>query len=135
MIAEGDFAWDPTDPAEIVARRVVDAAFQVHRALGPGLLESVYQACLCHELARQAVAHRAQVGLPIKYQGLTIDGGLRIDLLAGDLVVVEVKAVERILPVHRAQLLTYLKLADLRLGLLINFNVPAIREGIRRVVR
>jgi len=134
-MARGDVVWDPKDAAEVVGKIVVDAAFRVHRALGPGLLESVYQACLCHELARQGVAYRAQMGLPIQYEGLTIDGGLRIDLLVGDLVIVEVKAVERILPVHRGQLLTYLKLAELRLGLLINFNVPVIREGIRRVVR
>jgi GxxExxY protein len=131
----GDVVWDPADPAEAVARRVVDAAFQVHRALGPGLLESVYQTCLCHELATQGVGHRSQVALPINYKGLVIDGGLRIDLLAADLVIVEIKAIEQILPVHRAQLLTYLKLADLRLGLLINFNVPVIRGGIRRIVR
>ncbi len=131
----GGVVWDPADPAEVVARRVVDAAFQVHRALGPGLLESVYQACLCRELVKQGVAYRSQVALPIKYEGLVIDGGLRIDLLAADLVIVEIKAVEQILPVHRAQLLTYLKLAELRLGLLMNFNVAVIRDGIRRIVR
>ena len=134
-MARGGVVWDPAEPGEVVGKKVVDAAFRVHRALGPGLLESVYQACLCHEFARQGIEYRAQVGLPIKYEGLTIDGGLRIDLLVGDLVIVEVKAVEQILPVHRAQLLTYLKLMDLHLGLLVNFNVPVIRDGIRRIVR
>jgi GxxExxY protein len=130
-----DVVWDSSKPEELVAKKVVDAAFRVHRALGPGLLESVYQACLCHELARQGVEHRSQVVLPIKYEGLLVDGGLRIDLLAADRVIVEIKAIEQILPVHRAQLLTYLKLAELRLGLLVNFNVAVIRDGIRRIVR
>jgi len=130
-----EVVWDPLDPAEVVAKKVVDAAFKVHRALGPGLLESVYHACLSHELARQGVEHRSQLVLPIKYEELLVDGGLRIDLLAADLVIVEIKAVEQILPVHRAQLLTYLKLAELRLGLLMNFNVAVIRDGIRRIVR
>jgi GxxExxY protein len=130
-----DVRWDPSDPTEVIAKNVVDAAFQVHRALGPGLLESVYQACLCHELGCRAVQYRSQVALPVRYEGLVIDGGLRIDLLAADLVVVEIKAVEQLLPVHRAQLLTYLKLANLHLGLLINFNVAVFRDGIRRIVR
>jgi GxxExxY protein len=130
-----DVVWDPSKPEELVAKEVVDAAFQIHRALGPGLLESVYQACLGHELGRRGVEHRSQVALPIKYEGLIVDAGLRIDLLAANLVIVEIKAIEQILPVHRAQLLTYLKLAELRLGLLINFSVAVIRDGIRRIVR
>jgi GxxExxY protein len=123
-------------PAETnaVATAVVDAAFKVHSALGPGLLESVYRLCLHEELSLRGYAARKEVPLPIRYGRLMLDGGFRIDLLVNDLVVVEVKAVERMLPVHDAQLLTYLKLAAKELGLLINFNVPLIKDGICRRV-
>jgi GxxExxY protein len=113
----GGVVWDPADPAEVVARRVVDAAFRSIVHWGPGSSSRCTRP-VCVELVKQGVAYRSQVALPIKYEGLVIDGGLRIDLLAADLVIVEIKAVEQILPVHRAQLLTYLKLAELRLGLL-----------------
>lgn len=117
------------------AREVVDAAFRVHRILGPGLLESVYEACFAYELEKRALSYARQVSLPVMYDGLAIEAGLRLDLLVNDCVIVEVKAVEKTLPVHEAQLLTYLKLTDKRLGLLINFNVPLIKDGIRRLVR
>ena len=126
---------DPLPPdTERTASQVVDAAFKVHSALGPGLLESVYETCLLHELRSRSLKAQRQVVLPIIYEGLRIDSGLRLDLLIGGLVVVELKAVERILPVFDAQLLTYLKLSGHRLGLLINFNVARIKDGIRRII-
>jgi GxxExxY protein len=118
---------------ERVATQVVDAAYNVHSALGPGLLENVYEACLTYELARHGLNVKRQVELPVIYDTLKIDAGLRIDLLVNDCLIIELKAVEAILPIHKAQLLTYLKLAKCRLGLLINFNVPIIKEGIRRI--
>jgi GxxExxY protein len=112
---------------------VVDSAFSVHRELGPGLLESVYEVCLCRELTLRKIPFAAQVSLPITYKGLRLDAGLRLDLLVADSIIVELKSVQRIDPVFEAQLLSYLKLTGLRLGLLINFNVPLIKHGISRV--
>ena len=119
--------------ANAVARQIVDAAFCVHKALGPGLLESVYQVCLAHELQKRGLAVRQQVVLPVRYDGLELDAGLRLDLLVAECVVVELKSVERLLPIHKAQALTYLKLTGHRLALLINFNVPVIKDGIERI--
>jgi len=116
-----------------VAKDVVDAAFKVHKTLGPGLLESVYETCLARELEIRRVAVERQVEVPVVYEGVKLDAGLRLDLLVDKRVIVEVKAVEKMIPVFDAQLLTYLKLTGLRLGLLINFNVPAIKDGIRRL--
>jgi GxxExxY protein len=118
-----------------VARQVVDAAFRVHSTLGPGLLESVYEACLCHELTKRKLAFRRQVWLPVVYDDLQLDAGLRIDVMVEDCVIVELKVAERMIPLYDAQLLTYLKLTGIRLGLLINFNVPLIKDGIRRIAR
>jgi len=132
--AKGTFAPVPAE-TEKVAAAVVDAAFKVHAALGPGLLESVYEACLCHELRRGGVPFRSQVALPVSYRGIRIDPGLRLDVLANEQVIVELKAVEEMQGLYDAQLLTYLKLTGPRLGLLINFNVPLIKQGIRRIVR
>ena len=112
----------------------MDAAYTVHRALGPGLLESVYEVCLAHELTRRGHKVERQVSLPVVYDSVRLDAGLRLDLLVENSVVIEVKAVEALLPVHQAQLLTYLKLTGHRLGLLLNFNVPVIKDGIRRMV-
>jgi GxxExxY protein len=116
-----------------IARQIVDAAFAVHTALGPGLLESVYEVCLVHELRKRGLTVRQQVVLPVHYDGVRLDAGLRLDLLVNDTVIVEIKAVENLLPVHKAQALTYLKLTGCRLALLINFNVPVIKEGIHRL--
>ena len=116
-----------------LAKAVVDAAFRVHVTLGPGLLESAYQACLEIELEKRGVAFLAQPVLPISYEGVTIEGAYRIDLLVGDQLVVELKATDHLLPVHSAQLLTYLRLSGKRLGLLINFNTPLIKDGIKRI--
>jgi GxxExxY protein len=120
---------------EALATVIVDAAFCVHKALGAGLMESVYEVCLRYELERRGVPCKAQVDLPVVYRGVQLDAGLRLDLLVGDRVIVELKSVERIHPVHEAQLLTYLKLTGLRLGLLINFNTHLIKDGIKRMVR
>jgi GxxExxY protein len=119
---------------EQAATKVVDAAYRVHEKLGPGLLEQVYETCLAHELTKQGLNIRRQIELPVIYDGLQIDAGYRIDILVNDCLVLELKAVENILPLHKAQLMTYLKLANCRLGLLINFNVPLIKVGIKRVV-
>ena len=116
------------------AARIIDAAFKVHSTLGPGLLESVYEACLVYELTQRGMAVQKQVVLPVIYEDVQIEAGLRLDLLIEDQIVVELKAVEKHLPVFDAQLLTYLKLSGHRLGLLINFNVRLIKDGIRRIV-
>ena len=121
------------EATDLVARQVVDAAFAVHSTLGPGLIESVYERCLCHELAERGLDFKRQLSLPVLYKGVRLDGGLRLDLLVADRVIVELKTVESITGVHKAQLLTYLKLTECRLGLLINFNVPRIRDGIVRL--
>jgi GxxExxY protein len=127
--------FEPLDPkTEGIAKAIVDSAFKVHRTLGPGLLESVYELCLAHELRRRGLQLEAQVKLPIVYEDLTIDAGLRLDLIVERRIIVEVKAVEKMHPVFDAQLLTYIKLTKLRLGFLINFNVPLIRDGIKRIL-
>ena len=113
---------------------IVDAAFKVHNFLGPGLLESSYEACLKHELKKRKVNIQSQVSFPIDYDGLKIDAGYRIDLLVEEAIIVELKSIEKILPIHEAQLLTYLKLSNLKVGLLINFNVLRIKDGIKRLV-
>ena len=117
-----------------VSSCILGAAFKVHTAIGPGVLESVYQTCLHHELRKAGLRVEAQVSLPVHYDGLRMDSGYRIDLLVEDVVIVELKCVEALLPIHKAQLLTYLKLANKPLGLLLNFNVAHLREGIKRVV-
>lgn len=117
-----------------ITEAIIGAAIEVHRALGPGLLESAYEECLCHELTIQQVLFERQRALPVVYKGLHLDCGYRLDLVVADRVVVEIKAVEQLLPVHEAQLLTYLKLGGWQVGLLINFNVPVLKQGIRRRV-
>lgn len=118
-----------------LAKRVLDAAFLVHTRLGPGLLESAYEACLCFELTRCDLAFQQQVALPLIYQGEKLsDVGYRLDILVAGELIVEVKALEQLAPVHHAQLLSYLRLSGRRLGLLINFNVTSLREGISRKV-
>jgi GxxExxY protein len=128
-------SFQPIPPeTEEVARQVVDAAFAVHKTLGPGLLESVYELCLCYELKKRGVPFRNQVSLPLIYDDVRLETGLRLDVLAGESVIVELKAVEKHNPLYEAQLLTYLKLTGHRLGLLINFNVVLIKDGIKRMV-
>ncbi|MGO9403524.1 MAG: GxxExxY protein [Terriglobales bacterium] len=113
---------------------IIEAAIEVHRHLGPGLLESAYEECLCHELHLCGLAFERQVDLPVSYKGLKLDCGYRIDLIVNQEIVLELKAIERILPVHQAQLLTYMKLSGMSVGLLINFNAPLLSQGIIRRV-
>jgi GxxExxY protein len=117
-----------------LTEKVIGAAIEVHRSIGPGLLESSYQECLCRELGLRQVPFVRQLILPVEYKGARLDCSYRIDLLVDSAVVVEIKAVAAIEPVHAAQLLTYMRLGGWRIGLLMNFNVPALRNGIRRVV-
>jgi GxxExxY protein len=128
--------FQPVPPeTERTATAVLDAAFKVHRALGPGLLESAYEACMAHELIAAGFPFRTQVVVPIDYDGTRIEAGFRVDLWVADCVIVELKAVEELNRIHEAQLHTYLKLTGSRLGLLINFNVKLLRDGIQRIVR
>jgi GxxExxY protein len=122
------------DDVERVGKAVLDAAYKVHTTLGPGFLESVYEACLAYEIRESGIAVQTQVALPIVYEKLKMDSGLRLDLLAGNCVVVELKAVDVMHPVYQSQLLTYLKLSGFRLGFLINFNVTRLKSGISRMV-
>ena len=127
--------YPPLSPdTERIAKEIVDAAFKVHSALGPGLIESVYEACVCHELKKRGVPFKTQVSFPIVYDGLRLDSGLRLDLLVDESIVVELKAVDQMHSVYEAQLLSYLKLTGHRLGFLINFNVPRIKDGIKRII-
>ena len=133
----GDFARDLYWIAvgeNAVAQQVVDAAFRVHTSLGPGLLESVYEAALAYELEKRGLSITRQQGIPVVYEAVRIHAGFFADLVVEDQVIVEIKAVETVAPVHKKQLLTYLKLANKRLGLLINFNVVLIKSGITRIV-
>lgn len=116
-----------------IAAEIVDAGFQVHKALGPGLLESAYEECVAHELRERGLDVRKQVPMPIAYRGVNLDAGYRIDLLVNSCVVVEVKAIETLLPIHQAQVMTYLRLSGCRLGFLMNFNVQMFKSGVRRV--
>ena len=117
-----------------VTGQIIDAAMKVHTALGPGLLESAYEACLAFELSKRGLRVQRQAELPVMYDGIRIDVGYRIDLLVEDLVVVELKSIAEFLPIHEAQLLTYLKLSRRKVGLLMNFNVPVLRDGLKRRV-
>jgi GxxExxY protein len=119
---------------ELVATQLVDSMLAVHRELGPGLLESTYQACLAYELRDRGVEVRCEVELPVKYKGLDIEAGYRIDMLVADCIVIENKSVQALVPIHEAQLLTYMKLSGCRLGFLVNWNVPLIKDGIKRIV-
>ncbi len=124
-----------SEETEQLATCIVDSAFKVHSTLGPGLLESVYQICMVREIESRNVQVQQQVIVPIVYRGARLESGLRLDVLVQDRIVLELKAVATMLPVYDAQLLTYLKLADKDLGFLINFNVPLIKDGIRRQIR
>ncbi len=117
-----------------IAREVVDSAFKIHSYFGPGLLESAYEICLAEEMGRRRLKVERQVAVPLVYHNVRLDVGYRIDLLVEKRIIVEIKTVEALLPVHRAQILTYLKLAKLQLGFLVNFNVPLLKKGLERVV-
>ncbi len=117
-----------------LSHRVIGCAIEVHRALGPGLLESAYEQCLAHELARNNIQFLLQHPQPVQYKGIQLDCGYRIDLLVEGVLVLELKSVDKLKAIHEAQLLTYMKLADVKTGLLINFNVPKLKDGIKRFV-
>ena len=118
----------------LISHNIIGAAFKVHSALGPGLLESTYEVCLEYELVKLGYKVERQKSLPVNYEGIKLDAGYRIDLLVEDSVIVELKSVEDVLPIHHAQVLTYLKLSKMKLGLLINFNVRDLKLGIKRIV-
>ncbi len=119
---------------ESIANKIVDAAYVVHKKLGPGLLEKVYEVCFCYELSKRGLKYRRQVDIPIVYDDMTFDEGLRIDVLVEEIIICELKAVDLINPVWKAQILSHLKLTDNRLGFLINFNVSLIKDGIQRII-
>jgi GxxExxY protein len=119
---------------EVVATEIVDAAYTVHKALGPGLLEKIYEVCFCHELTKRDLSYQRQVDIPVEYDGITFDEGLRLDVIVEELIICEIKAVDKMNPVWEAQLLSYLKLTGKRIGFLINFNVPLIKNGIKRII-
>jgi GxxExxY protein len=118
-----------------LTRRIIGFAIDVHRGLGPGLLESAYEACLCHDLAQAGIPFSQQVNLPVRYRGVDLECGYRMDLVVADQVIIEIKSVERLLPIHEAQLLTYLWLSGMAVGLLMNFNMPVLKHGLRRLNR
>jgi len=119
---------------ESLGREIVDAAYTVHKELGPGLLEKVYEVYFCHELSKRGVRVQRQVDIPIEYDGIIFDEGLRLDVLVEELIICELKAVDEMNPVWEAQILSYLRLTGKRLGFLINFNVPLIKNGIKRII-
>jgi GxxExxY protein len=123
------------NPMELndITGQIIDASMKVHTELGPGLLESAYEACLAHELRKRGLKVVSQLALPVKYDGIELDTGYRIDSLVEDRVIVELKAVEKTTPLHEAQLLSYLKLSNKKIGLLINFNVVRLKDGIKRM--
>ena len=127
--------FEPISPElEIIGKKIVDAAYTVHKNLGPGLLEKVYEVCFCHELKKRGLEYERQIYIPIVYDGIEFDEGLRLDVLVEEQVICELKALENVNPVWEAQILSHLNLTNNRLGYLINFNVPLIKKGIRRFV-
>lgn len=133
MLTSKRFNPIPLD-VEAIGKKILDSAYTVHTALGPGLLESVYEACTAYEARRLGLTVETQISIPVKYQNVFIDSGLRLDMWVDKLVIVEFKSVEIMHPVYEAQLLTYLKITGCRLGYLINFNVKHLKEGIKRMV-
>jgi GxxExxY protein len=120
---------------DALSNQVIGCAIEVHRELGPGLLESTYEQCLAYELCQTGIGFKLQQALPVQYKGLRLDCGYRVDMLVQDTLILELKSVDAILGIHQAQLLTYMKLAGIKTGLLINFNVPHLKSGIKRFVR
>ena len=134
MNHEGTKKLEGDKKFEEVSGRVIGFAIEVHRTLGPGLLESAYEQCLCHELTQSGIAFQRQVPVPIVYKGLELECAYRLDLVVDRQLIVEIKAIEKLLPIHSAQLLTYLKLTGIHAGLLMNFHTEVLRDGIKRVV-
>ena len=136
IISEQSVSYSPlSEKEEFIGKIIINSAFKVHNILGPGLLEKVYEVCLSHELIKAGLQVKRQVDIPISYDGLIFEEGLRMDLLVEEKVICELKAVELVNPVWEAQILSHLKLTGLRLGYLINFNVPLIKQGIKRYIR
>ena len=123
-----------SEKEESIATQIVDAAYTVHKKLGPGLLEKVYEVCFCHELSKRGLKYQRQIDLPIVYDGIVFDEGLRLDVLVEDLVICEIKAKDKVNPLWEAQVLSHLNLTGKRLGFLINFNVVLIKDGIKRII-
>ena len=135
FIEEKRLMFEPLpNETEAIAREIVDSAYKVHTELGPGLLEKVYESCFCHELIKRNIKTQRQIIVPIQYDNLFFEEGFRLDVLVGDCVICEIKSVENTLPVHKAQIMTYLKLTGKRLGFLINFNTSTIKEGLCRII-
>lgn len=118
-----------------VSNQIIGLAIAVHRQLGPGLLESAYEECLCFELKRNGISFARQVQLPVVYENIRLDCGYRMDIVANDEIVIELKSVERLLPIHEAQMMTYLRLSGLKVGLLMNFNTVLLKDGLKRIVQ
>jgi GxxExxY protein len=132
---QSDYNYSPlSDFEEELAGKIVNAAYNVHSKLGPGLIERIYETCFCYELSKSGLKFKRQVSLPINYDSITLESGLKLDVLVEDKIICELKAVESMLPVFDAQLLTYMKLAKKRPGFLINFNVPLIKNGMKRKI-
>lgn len=128
--------YEKIDPeTEAIAKLVVDAAYTVHKNLGPGLLEKVYEICFCHELEKRGLSYQRQMDIPIVYDNMTFDEGLRLDVLVEDCIICELKAIENVNPVWEAQIISHLKLTGKRLGFLINFDVARLKDGIKRFVK
>jgi GxxExxY protein len=123
-----------SEQEEYLAKGIVDCAFKVHKQLGPGLLEKVYEICFCHELSKKGIQYKRQIDIPIFYDNLVFNEGLRLDVLVEDLIICELKAIELVNPLWQAQVISHLKLTNKRLGFLINFNVSFIKDGIKRFV-
>ncbi len=123
-----------SETEEAVAKKIVDAAYTVHKELGPGLLEEVYEVCFCHELSKRGLRYRRQVDIPIVYDGIHFEEGLRLDVFVEEVIICELKAADQMNPVWEAQVLSHLKLTGKRVGFLINFNVPLLKNGIRRLI-
>lgn len=121
-----------TEIEEVLCKEIVDCAYKVHSQLGPGLLEKIYEACFCHELGKKEIPYNRQMRLPIKYDGLLFDEGLQLDVLVDDIIICEFKAVEIVNPLWQAQVISHLKLTNLHVGFILNFNVPIMKNGIRR---
>jgi GxxExxY protein len=119
---------------DLLTQRIIGFAIEVHRLLGPGLLESAYEECLCFELTQSGLAFKRQVFLPVMYKSVRLDCGYRLDIVVQDQVILELKTVERLMPIHEAQMLTYMKLSGIQTGLLLNFNSPLLRDGVRRLM-
>ncbi|MBN2572713.1 MAG: GxxExxY protein [Ignavibacteriales bacterium] len=135
LVEEKRFNYTPlSEREEYVGKIIVNSAYLVHKELGPGLLEKIYEICLSHEISKSGLIVKRQIDLPIVYDGVKFDEGLRLDLMIDDLVIIETKAVEQVNAVWDAQILSHLKLTNLRLGYLINFNVPIIKQGIKRFI-